>query len=79
MNFFFCRDGYIGNIDFCADDRWVSETGELIHYLGDPAFPDRSKFENGFTYQGVYIKNADGIDLRCGCHDITIENITGFT
>lgn len=27
----------------------------------------------------VYLKNSDGIDLRTGCHDIVIENITGFT
>lgn len=24
------------------------------------------------------VKNADGIDLRAGCHDIIIESITGF-
>ena len=29
--------------------------------------------------QGILVKNADGIDLRVGCHDILIENITGFT
>ena len=31
------------------------------------------------TYEEVYIKNSDGIDLRVGCHDILIENISGFT
>ncbi|MBQ8345527.1 MAG: hypothetical protein IJY42_04610, partial [Clostridia bacterium] len=30
-------------------------------------------------YDEVLVKNADGIDLRQGCHDIVIENITGFT
>ena len=30
-------------------------------------------------YKEILVKNADGIDLRQGCHDITIENITGFT
>ena len=25
------------------------------------------------------ILNQDGLDLRQGCHDITIENITGYT
>ena len=30
-------------------------------------------------YSGILVKNADGIDLRQGCHDILIENITGFT
>ncbi len=29
-------------------------------------------------YQAVYVKNSDGIDIRAGCHDILIENITGF-
>ena len=27
----------------------------------------------------MLVKNSDGIDLRRGCHDIIIENITGFT
>ena len=30
-------------------------------------------------YAEVLVKNADGIDLRQGCHDIVIEHITGFT
>ena len=30
------------------------------------------------TYEEVYVKNADGIDLRIGCHDFLIENISGF-
>jgi len=30
-------------------------------------------------YQSILVKNGDGIDLRAGCHDILIENITGFT
>ena len=25
------------------------------------------------------VKNGDGIDFRSGCHDCTVENITGFT
>ncbi len=68
MNFVFCRKGYIGNIDFCANDLWVDETGEHHGFFGE-----------GFTYEKILVKNADGIDLRSGCHDITIENITGFT
>lgn len=31
------------------------------------------------NYESILVKNADGIDLRAGCHDILIENITGFT
>ena len=30
-------------------------------------------------YSEIYVKNADGIDLRIGCHNVLIENITGFT
>ncbi|MCQ2399632.1 MAG: hypothetical protein MJ072_03910, partial [Clostridia bacterium] len=32
----------------------------------------------GYRLTGYYVKNADGIDLRSGCHDILIENISGF-
>ena len=65
-NFIYCRNGYIGNLDFCADDRrW--ENGNLVHGL----------LRNEYAH--VYIRNADGIDLRQGCQNIKIENITGFT
>ena len=67
LNFVFCRNGYIGNIDFCADDTYFDETGNLRHGLD---------FDN---YEAIRVKNADGIDLRRGCRDIIIENITGFT
>lgn len=30
-------------------------------------------------YSCILVKNGDGIDLRAGCHDFIIENITGFT
>ena len=60
-------NGYLGNIDFCACDIGVDENGQEYHGL------KRSK------YGQVLVKNADGIDLRQGCHDIVIENITGFT
>lgn len=67
LNFIYCRNGYIGNIDFCANDTGIDENGNIYHGL------KRDK------YSEVLVKNADGIDLRQGCHDITIENITGFT
>lgn len=67
LNFIYCRDGYIGNIDFCACDIGIDENGQEYHGL------KRSK------YNEVLVKNADGIDLRQGCRDIVIENITGFT
>ncbi len=67
MNFIHCRNGLISDIDFLADDRRVLPDGTLAHGLRRDGYSD------------VYVKNADGIDLRTGCHDIVIENITGFT
>ncbi len=62
-SFIYCRNGYIGNIDFCADDRRYDENGNLVHGL-----------IQGDAYSNIYLKNADGIDLRRGCQNITIEN-----
>ena len=67
LNFVYCSNGYIGNIDFCANDTGIDQDGNEYHGL------IRSKYDE------VLVKNADGIDLRQGCHDILIENITGFT
>lgn len=67
LNFIYCANGYLGNIDFCANDTAIDDEGKVYHGLC------RSK------YHHVLVKNADGIDLRQGCHDIVIENITGFT
>jgi len=67
LNFIYCRNGYLGNLDFCACDIAIDENGNEYHGL------KRGK------YKEALVKNADGIDLRQGCHDILIENITGFT
>ena len=67
LNFVYCSGGYLGNIDFCANDTAIDEAGNVYHGL------KHSK------YKEILVKNADGIDLRQGCHHITIENITGFT
>jgi len=67
FNFIYCRNGYLGNLDFCACDIAIDENGNEYRGL------IRSK------YHEVLVKNADGIDLRQGCRDILIENITGFT
>ena len=66
LNFIYCANGYLGNIDFCAIDIGIDENGNEYHGL------IRGKYDE------VLVKNADGIDLRQGCHDILIENITGF-
>ena len=55
------------NIEFKADMSRVDENG--VHH------PD----EYPRNYEEIYVKNADGIDLRIGCHHINKENITGFT
>ena len=68
MAFTYCRNGYIGNIEFCANDTWKDNEGNIHHGL----------FRKGGRI-AVMVRNADGIDLREGCQHITIENITGFT
>ena len=67
MNFVSCSDGYLHDLDFCASDLAVDENGSLYRGL------KREK------YTEALVKNADGIDLRRGCHHFLIENITGFT
>ena len=67
LNFIYCRNGYLGNIDFCASDIGIDKDGVEYHGLKRDC------------YSEVLVKNADGIDLRQGCHHIKIENITGFT
>ncbi len=67
LNFIACGHGRLSNIDFCSDDRQIRPDGTVVHGLTRD------------NYGGIVIKNSDGIDLRAGCHDILIENITGFT
>lgn len=66
MNFIYCAHGLIENIHFKACDIGIDQNGNPYHGL---------KRE---CYSEVLVKNADGIDLRQGCHDIEIRNITGF-
>lgn len=67
LNFIYCAFGNIENIDFCACDIRIDENGVTRHGLLRK------------NYSQILVKNADGIDIRKGCHDITIQNITGFT
>lgn len=65
--FLYCSHGTVRNIDFKADLSCADDCGgHTAEYLP----PD---------YEHVYLQNSDGIDLRMGCHDILIENISGFT
>lgn len=67
LNFIYCSNGYVGNIDFRANDTAIDKDGNEYHRL------------TWESYDDVLVKNADGVDLRQGCHDIVIENLTGFT
>lgn len=65
--FYYCCRGVLQNLDFRSNDTRVTADGQLVHGL------------RLSEYTGCFVKNSDGIDLRCGCHDFLIENITGFT
>ncbi len=67
MNFIHCSNGYIGGVDFCSSDIGIDENGNEYHGLKTDA------------YEQILVKNSDGIDIRRGCHDIIIENVSGFT
>ena len=65
--FLYARKVHVCGIDYEADLTYVDENG--IRRF------DRTALKE---YE-AYVKNADGIDLRNGCHDFLIENITGLT
>ena len=54
------------NVSHLPEHGPIDENGREYHCL------DYDKYEE------VLVKNSDGVDLRIGCHDIKIENITGF-
>lgn len=66
MAYYYCRNGIIRNVEFDADFASIGPDGERVE-----ALPEK--------YGDVYIKNGDGVDIRCGCNNILIENITGRT
>ena len=61
------RHARFSRIRFAAELSRIDENG--VHYPGE--WPTH--------YREMYVKNADGIDLRIGCSDIVIEDISGFT
>ena len=65
--FHYCAKGILRDLDFLADCTRITEDGTRVEGLLKE------------KYAQTYVKNADGIDLRVGCHDFLIENITGFT
>ena len=61
------RHARFDRIRFAAELSRVDENG--VHHPNElPAHP-----------REMYVKNADGIDLRIGCSDVLIEDISGFT
>jgi len=66
VNLIFCRNGYVGDLTFQSNPIAIDENGN--EYRGFV----RAKKDQ------VLVKNADGVDLRRGCHDIVIENLRGF-
>lgn len=69
LNFIYCTNGHIHDIDFLADYTRYDESGNLVPGLG---------WETLGGQAVAHIKNADGVDIRTGCNNILIENITGF-
>lgn len=67
MNFVYCANGLLRDLHFEACDVGIDREGNTYHGLKHS------------RYKEILVKNADGIDIRQGCHDIVIENITGFT
>ena len=61
------RHARFSRLRFAAEFSRVDENG--VHHPGE--WPTH--------YREMYVKNADGIDLRIGCSDIVIEDISGFT
>ena len=88
--FFNCSDLTVENLSL-INQRWWAITNIFVHHAVYRNIHFEADFsrvdENGThyadqlptTYGEVYVKNADGIDLRIGCHDVVIENISGFT
>jgi len=67
VNLTFCCNGEVTNLHFKANDTCIDPNGNVYHGLS---------VEN---YYDMVVKQADGIDIRRGCHHILIENITGFS
>ena len=67
QTFYSCRYGKIRNIHVLSDYMRIDENGQVMSGLKRD------------LYQQTRVKNSDGIDIRVGCHDILIENITGFS
>ena len=70
VNLMYCRNGHIANIDVTADDSVLYVDGYRHDEWG---------YMDLVINHLEMLRNADGIDVRIGCHDLLIENISGFT
>lgn len=61
------RHARFSSLRFAAELSCIDEEG--VHHPNE--WPKRRR--------EMYVKNADGIDLRVGCSNIVIEDISGFT
>lgn len=66
LNFEFCRFGKIHDIHFKANLACEFEGVKFNYFRLD-------------RYDSMIVRQADGIDIRQGCHDILVENIYGVT
>ena len=79
LNFIHCADGLVRDLRYMSDCTSFGENGEVLQGIpADPARRDDARPITGEEYEAIRVKNADGIDLRVGCHDFLIENIYGF-
>lgn len=67
LTFIGCSEGALRHLSFLADHTSVTADGDVM---------DRIRLDR---YSEIRVKNADGIDIRAGCHDIAVEDISGFT
>ncbi len=65
--FVHCAWGKVTDLHFEADCTSIDENGNRVFGIPD-----------GTSYPNIYLRNADGVDLRMGCHDFLIQNLTGF-
>ena len=63
-----CSAGTVRHIRFESDRTRVDEDGRIVEGL-----PEH------FHYEQIRVKNSDGVDLRTGCHDFLLEDLSGFT
>lgn len=83
-----CRDVTVEGLSI-TNQRWWGITNIFVRnsvFRNLYIESDYSRFCDGIhypdeqprSYEEIYIKNSDGIDLRVGCNNILVENVCGF-